>query len=236
MNSKKKNTFGTKLALGLAAAALMVSLAPAPDASAQIRAPRFTAAVTITNITSDQIFSPPLVVSHDKRVSLFRLGAPASEELAALAEDGMTGPLADLLDGATGVLEVAIADGMVFPGESVTVEVDVTPQQSLVSLAGMLVSTNDAFVGLDGVGVEVRGSRPFRLATAARAYDAGTEANTESCEHIPGPPCGSPGVRVPEGSEGYVLVHSGIHGIGDLESSMKDWNNPVAVITIERAD
>ena len=148
--------------------------------------------MTITNITSDQIFSPPLVVSHDKRADLFALGERASEELAALAEDGMTGPLADLLDGATGVLDIAAADGMVFPGESVTVELDVTPQQSLISLAGMLVSTNDAFVGLDSAGVEIRGSRPFRLVTTARAYDAGSEANTESCEHIPGPPCGNP--------------------------------------------
>lgn len=235
MKSKSRKSLGMKMALSFTAAALIVSLAPAADASAQVQI-GFRASVTITNITTDQIFSPPLVVSHDKRANLFRLGQPASEELAALAEDGMVDPLIDLLSGTTGVLDIAVADGMVFPGESVTVEVDVTPLQSLISLAGMLVSTNDAFVGLNGTGVQVRGSRPFRLVTAARAYDAGSEANTESCEHIPGPPCGNPGVRVPEGSEGYVLVHSGIHGIGDLQPSTKDWNNPVAVISIERAN
>jgi len=235
MDSMKKRTLGTKLLVGLTAVALLITFGTVTDTQAQIR-PSFRAAVTITNITSDQIFSPPLVVSHDKRVSLFTLGEPASEELASLAEDGMTGPLADLLDGATGVLDIAVADGMVFPGESITVEVGITPRQSLISLAGMMVSTNDAFFALNGVGVELRGYQPFRLVTAARAYDAGSEANTESCEHIPGPPCGNPGVRVPEGSEGFVYVHSGIHGIGDLEPSMKDWNNPVAVITIQRAD
>lgn len=235
MDSMKKRTLGTKLVLGLTAAALIITLGTSVNTSAQIRA-QFRASVTITNITSDQIFSPPLVISHDKRAALFTLGEPASEELATLAEDGMTGPLADLLDSATGVLDIAVADGMVFPGESVTVEVDITPRQSLISLAGMMVSTNDAFFALDGAGVQVRGNRPFRLVTAARAYDAGSEANTESCEHIPGPPCGNPGVRVPEGSEGFVYVHSGIHGIGDLEASMKDWNNPVAVITIARVN
>jgi hypothetical protein len=233
--SSRKHRIGRNVILGLAVVAL-VAAAGVADASAQIRAPQFRASVTITNITANQIFSPPLVVSHDKRAALFTLGEPASEELAMLAEDGMTGPLADLLDGATGILDVAAADGMVFPGESVTVEVDITPQQSLISLAGMLVSSNDAFLAIDSVGVQVRGNRPFRLVTAARAYDAGSEANTESCEHIPGPPCGNPGVRVPEGSEGFVYVHSGIHGVADLDAATYDWQNPVALVTIERAN
>jgi hypothetical protein len=29
-------------------------------------------------------------------------------------------------------------------------------------------------------------------------------------------------------------VHSGIHGIGDLDNSMRDWRNPVALIVIRR--
>ncbi len=230
-----KSTLKSKMVFGLAAAALIFSLGTSVDVSAQI-SPAFRAAVTITNITSDQIFSPPLVVSHDKRASVFTLGEPASDELAMLAEDGMFGPLADLLEGTTGVRDVMAADGMVFPGESITVEVSISHQQSLISVVGMLVSTNDAFLGVDGASVEIRGHRPYRMTTTARAYDAGSEANTESCEHIPGPPCGSPGVRVTEGSEGFVLVHSGIHGIADLEASAKDWNNPVALITIERAN
>lgn len=233
--SSRKHRIGRNLILGLAAVALIAGFGAPTDADAQIRR-EFRAAVTITNITANQIFSPPLVVSHDKRTALFTLGEPASEELAMLAEDGMTGPLADLLDGATGILDVAAAEGMVFPGESVTVEVDLTPRQSLISLAGMLVSSNDAFLAIDSVGVQVRGNRPFRLVTTARAYDAGSEANTESCEHIPGPPCGNPGVRVPEGSEGFVYVHSGIHGFADLDAATYDWQNPVALVTIERAN
>jgi len=232
----KKNSMRTfRLALNLAAVALVASIGFATIAPAQELNPT-RATVTITNITRDQVFSPPLVVTHDKRVSLFSLGDPASEELAALAEDGMTGPLHDLLDGATGVLDMAMFDGMILPGDSASVEIDISHRQSLVSLAGMLVSTNDAFFSLNSTSVQVWGFRPFRKIAAARAYDAGSEANTESCEHIPGPPCGNPGVRVTDGAEGFITVHSGIHGIGDLEASMKDWNNPVALITIERAD
>jgi hypothetical protein len=41
---------------------------------------------------------------------------------------------------------------------------------------------------------------------------------------------GSPGV-----GEGYVHIHTGIHGIGDLlTAAMYDWRNPVAEITIRR--
>ena len=38
-----------------------------------------------------------------------------------------------------------------------------------------------------------------------------------------------------DGAEGYVYVHSGIHGIGGVDPSVWDWNNPVALITIEQA-
>jgi hypothetical protein len=66
----------------------------------------------------------------------------------------------------------------------------------------------------------------------ANAYDAGSEANAELCEHIPGPPCGNGGVRNIEGAEGYVHIHAGIHGIGDLEPDKADWRNPVVEIRI----
>jgi hypothetical protein len=74
---------------------------------------------------------------------------------------------------------------------------------------------------------------PFGEKTfAADPYDAGSEANSEFCEFIPGPPCENPGVRDTANAEGYVHIHAGIHGIGDLDASMFDWHNPVAEITI----
>jgi len=66
------------------------------------------------------------------------------------------------------------------------------------------------------------------------AYDAGSEANTESCEHIPGPPCMNPEMRVTDGAEGFVYIHPGISGEGDLTESGYDWRNPVARFVIER--
>lgn len=68
----------------------------------------------------------------------------------------------------------------------------------------------------------------------AEAYDAGSEANSESCTYIPGPPCGNAEVRDTGDAEGFVHVHAGVHGIGDLDPAMHDWRNPVAEITIKR--
>ena len=65
----------------------------------------------------------------------------------------------------------------------------------------------------------------------ALAYDAGSEANTELCDFIPGPPCGNH-VKDSSEAEGYVFVHSGIHGIGDIDAAMYDWRGPVANVVI----
>ena len=197
----------------------------------------YSVVVTITNLTKGQIISPPVVVSHRPGFKLFEPGQPARGELAALAEDGMTGPLTEFLDDAHEVISYAVAGGGIMPGQFALVELDVTRSGSEISLAGMLVSSNDAFVALNGEPLpSYLRSRRFTHTLYAPAYDAGSEVNTESCDHIPGPPCGNPEMRVTEGAEGYVYPHSGIHGIADLDPSMWDWNNPVALITIERAN
>ncbi len=196
----------------------------------------YTVVVTITNLTRGQIFSPPVVVSHRPGFRLFEPGQPASDELAALAEDGMTGPLTDLLENSPRVFSYSVADDGIMPGRSASIELEVPRAWAEISLAGMLVTTNDAFMALNGESIppSLRSGK-FAHTLYARAYDAGSEMNTESCDHIPGPPCGSHGVRVTDGAEGYVYVHSGIHGAGELDPSTWDWNNPVARITVQRA-
>ena len=187
-----------------------------------------TVTVTITNI-SKQIISPPVVASHTWKVAIFVPGKPASDELAALAEDGGPGDLADLLGMHDEVLDVAVADGLLFPGESATFEVEMRGKYNRISAVGMLVSTNDAFFGLSNFQVD-----PARAVqrTTAPAWDAGSEVNNEDCDFIPGPPCGNPHMRATEGAEGFVLVHSGIHGSGDLSPSDWDWQNPVVSIAV----
>ncbi len=189
--------------------------------------------VTITNLTRGQFFTPFLVVSHKPGVQLFTPGEAASDELESLAEGGDTAPFVAALAGNPYVGDVATGDGVLPPGQSVSLSVAADDGFTRVSLAAMLVPTNDAFVALNGVRAP-KGKRSG--AFLALAYDAGTEANDESCDSIPGPPFVCPGgAESPEG-EGYVHVHAGIHGIGNLDDAQRDWRNPVARVIIRRAD
>ena len=189
-----------------------------------------TYAVTITNITSGQTFTPLLVATHKSSVSLFELGVPASIELATIAESGNIEPMATLLNGMHGkVYATANSEGLLGPGESVTVEIESRRGFDRVSVVGMLIPTNDTFVALDSAYLS-RWERQH----VVPAYDAGSEHNDELCENIPGPVCGGAALSMEDG-EGFVHISGGINGIGDLEPASYDWKNPVAQISVRQA-
>ena len=188
--------------------------------------------VTVTNLTHSTNFTPILVASHRRPVSIFELGSPASDELAAVAEGGNLAPLTAVLEADPQVVDVQNSGGLLGPGESVTVIVDAAHGASYISLVSMMVPTNDGFIALDGVRVGKHHAATY----FSPGYDAGSEANDELCANIPGPTCGGAGPSPIESplDEGYVHVHRGIHGIGDLAAATYDWRNPVAKISISR--
>ncbi len=217
----------------VAAAAALASATALADKGSRVE-------VTITNLTRGQIISPVVVASHNARFEpLFQLGSSASDELAAVAEDANLMPLMTALSINPDVYDFVTLKGIkgpIMPGESASVVVEVRDRFRLLSMAGMLVTTNDAFFALRGVRVpNHRTSIHY-----SPAYDAGSEANNEDCDYIPGPPCGNGGVRDTAGAEGYVHIHAGIHGVPDvdgvrdLDPSMHDWRNPVAEISVTR--
>lgn len=187
--------------------------------------------VTITNITKAQIFTPIMVASHRSGAKLFTLGEAASDELEILAESGNPGPLSDKLADEADA-DVSVAEDVLLPGHSVTLYVNADGKQKYLSVASMLVPSNDALFAINGMrGPKGRDSLSLR----SPAYDAGTEDNDELCVSIPGPPflCEGEGVSA-EGGEGYVYIHSGIRGIADLDDDTYDWRNPVASVSIRR--
>lgn len=185
--------------------------------------------VTITNLTRGQIFSPVVAATHNRRLSLFTAGEPASPELAALAQDAKSEGLIDLLSASPDVHEVASGSGVIEPGKSETLIIHSHGYKRFFSLVSMLVTTNDAFLAV----TKFRLPRRHSVVTVP-AYDAGAEANDESCAYIPGPPCGNELSASDVEGEGYVHIHAGIHGIGDLAAADFDWRNPVARISIRR--
>jgi hypothetical protein len=187
-----------------------------------------TVSVRLTNV-SKQIISPPLLVTHTWKARAFIPGNPASDELAMLAEDGDPMPLAALLSESDEVLDVVVSEGPLMPGDTLVFDLEKRGRFNRISAVGMLVTTNDAFFGVDNVFIEP-GGQPQHV--SAVAWDAGTESNNELCDFIPGPPCGNPMVRDTAGAEGFIHVHPGLHGGGDLSTAEWDWQNPVVNIKI----
>jgi hypothetical protein len=193
--------------------------------------------VEITNVTPGQTFTPFLVAAHYGNKDLFEVGQPPTPELAMLAEGGDTGPLSAMIEDRWN--EVQTVPGLLGPGQSVTVDVNGRPGQRL-SIAAMLVPTNDTFIGVDGVFLPLYGETVIE----ALAYDAGSEPNDQNCAHMPGPGCGGAGYS-PEptaGDEGFVHVSNGFHDLGSTDDAGNtilspvhySWNNPVAVVRIRR--
>lgn len=205
--------------------------------------------VTVTNLTQGQRFTPILVATHKQGLELFELGKVASLELETLAEDGDTAPLTALLRGMPEVLDVTdsgslLPMGLLDPGGSVTLSVTTRGAFDHISVAAMLIPTNDAFFAVTGV--KGPGDNKMR-SLVSPAYDAGTERNDEICRSgdpkgsIPGPDCMTPPPSGLGAAENFVVhIHSGIHGVGggvptsNLNPATRDWRNPVAKITIRR--
>jgi len=183
--------------------------------------------VSITNATANHVFTPTFLATHAGRVSLFKVGEKASDGLAHQAETGDPSVILSETQWRNGVYDTVIGD-FVKGGETGRFYIT-APRRAHLSLTAMLATTNDAFVALNNVRLPKKSVTYY-----ARIYDAGSEANNELCKFIPGPPCGDENKRAPEGSEGFVSIANGIHGIGDLIAEDLDWNNPGAVVTITR--
>lgn len=184
--------------------------------------------LTITNATTHQVITPPLIVIHRSDFKLFEVTKPATTGLATLAESGNNSILAGEVHGAAGVIEVIAGSAPIIYGQSQTYHFS-APKRARISLAGMLATTNDAFAGVSGL------SLPGKSVTyMAETYDAGSEDNNELCIDIPGPPCGGTNATIEGDGEGFVTIHNGIHGVGDISPSQLDWRGATAIVTIKR--
>jgi len=192
--------------------------------------------VTVTNLTKGQTFTPLVIATHAPGVRIFAAGTQASPQLTVLAEEGTPDMLVALLRGmTTTVREVVTATGLQTPAVSATFQINGGGAFSQLSIAAMLIPTNDAFLGLSGLTLPTS----FEPVMAdVLAYDSGTEINDERCASIPGPnftECGGPGTGGRPGrGEGAVTVHNGMHGVGDMNRPLRDWRGPVARVTVQR--
>ena len=186
--------------------------------------------ITLENLSPEgsQPLSPPVMAVHSPSYRIFHLGGYASDELAQVAQDAVNGPLVNVLNSSTQVSSVVVGSGVIPPGAYDTYNISAEGNYMKLSMVTMLVNTNDGFTGADKLQLPQTGSKTYYL----KAYDAGSEENTELSAHIPGPCCGNPFAG--NATNEKIKFHPGITGVGDLDPSIYGWNEPVAKLIITR--
>ncbi|MDX1540806.1 MAG: spondin domain-containing protein [Geminicoccaceae bacterium] len=187
---------------------------PAPAGSA----PPERYELVIENTNRGQNFSPPVIVLHRAGYRMFEVGEPPSVALWRVAEDGSTTEFQALRD--PDIDRVMVGRSVHRRRSPVFTTIFEAPADRVISLIAMLTLTNDGFIAARAV--ELPAAVGASVAAPLRAYDAGSEANTESCEHVP---CEVHGRRMTEGAEGVVRPHAGIRGDGDIALS-RGWQGP----------
>jgi hypothetical protein len=256
--SRRKLSIGTALAV-MAVLVFAATGAPADDDDDDVR----TYEVTITNKTSGQPLTPPVVATHRGKDQVFEVGQPASVGVREIAENGNNAPLlafleADPFDRISESKQAGMAplvpegtpggvedppSGPEFP-DSVTFEITADEEANRLSFVTMLICTNDGFTGVNALRLPSRVGGTVTAGTAG--YDAFTEINDEDFAHIV-PPCqgligvssgeSGEGVSNPALAEGGVISHhQGIQGIADLVPAVHGWDieEEVAEISVTR--
>jgi hypothetical protein len=204
--------------------------------------------VTLTNLTQGLHFTPIITAAHTNESNIFMVGTAATPELQAMAEGGDISGLVSVLMNSDANINDNPASGLLAPGTSTSFNLSTSEENTYLSLAAMILPSNDGFVGTSNWAIpDTAGTYTIFL----NAYDAGTEANDEIVNGG-----GAPGVlgipAAPSGGSGtggtgitdtevntLVHIHRGTIGDDDAEGGKSDlnnsihrWLNPVAKLTI----
>ena len=202
--------------------------------------------VEVINLTNAQPLSPPAIVAHNSGYNMFDEATRASVALEHLAESGSNSQIIEEAESNTAAYDSEAATTPIGPGlsGSYTLVFKDSLDDAKISIATMLVNTNDAFTGeknLDISTLEVNAS----FSINGPVWDAGTEGNSETAETIPGPA----GSSVDDSNKlfdaerssdlNYVVFHSGVVTADDglTTSALNEghrFDQPASRITITR--
>ncbi|WP_413692596.1 spondin domain-containing protein [Psychromonas sp. KJ10-2] len=196
--------------------------------------------VTVTNLTHNIYFTPIIAGAHDSATEIFETTTAATAELEELAEGGDISGVSSILGNAGADVIENPAGGLLASGESTSFVLSNSSGNDYLSVAAMMLPTNDAFIGLDSWEIP---SEAGTYTVFLNAYDAGTEVNDELAASIPAFPGGDAGSGgsgvTTEISNATVHIHPGVvgdddaeGGISDLDNSSHRWLNPVAKLTV----
>ena len=206
----------------------------------------YTYEVAIRNVTKGQPFTPPLVATHNAYYDMYTVGDKASNGIRQIAENGDLSFLDAELNASANVADIVTAVAgtppPVMPGQTVKFTINTKPGYDYISFASMLICTNDGFSGLDArkLPQHVGEYASFGM----RAYDAGTEINTEDFADIV-PPCqGLVGISSDDAGTGasnpalyensIIKLHPNVQGGDDLVPAVHGWRDPVGKVRVRR--
>ena len=234
--------------IAVCAVSVMASQASASGKKSKKSNKTRTYQVTITNLTAGQPLTPPILVTHTDKASVFEVGEPSSYEIQQIAENGNGAPLIAALSANPEVADVVAGGAPLVPannpGEtpfssSASYVITTSGRANLLSFASMLICTNDGFTGVNSIPL------PRRSVTIrAGSYDARSEMNTEDfadmvppCQGLIGVSSDDPGTGMSNpllAEDGIIIPHAGINGGVDLHREVHNWNDPTVKIVIER--
>ena len=198
--------------------------------------------VKVANLTANQPMSPLAVLAHNSRYQLFEIGQASSVELEHLAEGGSNAELIGLMNSNNNIDQGISGNGLVLPGAADQVTITVDPHRyGYLSVASMLVNTNDAFVGETGLSLKsLAVGESYEM--SMNVWDSGTELNDDLAATIPGPAGGGEGFNAARNdSNDVVAFHAGVVSQDDglansaLVASHR-FLNPGAKVTITRVE
>ena len=190
--------------------------------------------ISVSNLTYAQPLSPITIVLHGDE-KLWRVGESASKALENLAESGDNSDLIAL----DNIIASTSGESPLLPGNSAMLTINTTDTMAThLSVATMLVNTNDAFSGLTGLELstlDVNQAMSWNI----NVYDAGTEANSEMAGTIPGPADGGTGFDEIRDDIDVVTLHSGVVSQHDgltqsILTQAHRFDNPAIKLTITR--
>jgi hypothetical protein len=195
--------------------------------------------VTIENL-GPQPLSPLFYSAGNTNFNIFDLNGQASAGIKAIAEGGNTAPITGLATAAGSDVAAfgTLPGGPITMGQTNSALFTTDEAHGWFSFAAMLGQTNDGFIGESVTSSDLflfAGGEPrgfSMLITGLRAWDAGTEANTQNAADL-GFLGGSGN---PADPNHHIRIHDSIiQGVGDSYQLQPDWNlnTNLARVTVE---
>lgn len=134
-----------------------------------------------TNYPSNDHFSPLIGWVHNSSTTFFDVGTTASDGIKIMAETGGTSTLKSEIESKISAGEgykLISGSGLGSGTGVITVEIDVTNENALVTLATMIAPSPDWYVALLDANLYESGGFVAEKTFEAFAYDAGTDSGT----------------------------------------------------------